>query len=112
MSDLAARDGPNSRMWSTLRSALPAANRHLAALLGSWWFACGFVALATFGLTVGGMPYGDARLLSWMLGFLVLLAGTCWAYVPRTTWRPWVVLGGGGTIMGASAWALARMAMS
>jgi hypothetical protein len=99
-------------MLSGLRGALPAASRHIAALLGSWWFACGFVALATFGLRAAGMSYDDARLLSWMLGFLLLLTGTCWAYVPRDPWRPWLVLGGGGTIMGAAAWALARLAMS
>lgn len=95
-----------------MRAALPAVSRHLAALLGSWWFACGFVALATFGLTAAGMTFDEARLLSWMLGFLLLLAGTCWAYVPRSAWRVWLVLAGGGTIMGAAAWALSRMAMS
>jgi len=95
-----------------MRSALPAVSRHVVALFGSWWFACGFVALATFGLTAGGMAYDDARLLSWMLGFLVLLAGTCWAYVPRSVWWSWLFLAGGGTIMGAAAWALSRMAMS
>jgi hypothetical protein len=111
VTDLAARSRPNSGTWSTIRSALPAASRHLAALLGSWWFAFGFVALATFGLTAGGMSYDDARLLSWMLGFLVLLTGTCWAYVPRSVWWSWLVLAGGGTIMGVAAWALSRMAM-
>lgn len=85
-------------------------SRHGAALLGSWWFACGFVALATFGLTAAGMAFQESRLLSWMLGFLVLLTATCWAYVPRSVWGPWLVLGGGGTIMNAAAWALARTA--
>jgi hypothetical protein len=96
----------------TARAALSAASRHLAALLGSWWFAYGFVALATFGLRAAGMPFDDARLLSWMLGFLLLLAGTCWAYVPRSVWTPWLVLGGGGTLMGAAAWTLSRMVLS
>ena len=112
LTDLAARGRPNSRLCSTTRSALPAASRHLAALFGSWWLACGFVALAAFGLRAGGMSFEDARLLSRMLGFLVLLAGTCWAYVPRSAWQPWLVFAGGGTIMGATAWALSRMAMS
>jgi hypothetical protein len=93
-----------------VRAALPVVSRHAAALLGSWWFACGFVALATFGLTEAGMAFQESRLLSWMLGFLVLLAGACFAYVPRSVWTPWGVLGGGGTIMGAVAWALAHTA--
>ncbi|MGA0605178.1 hypothetical protein ACO2Q0_04180 [Phenylobacterium sp. VNQ135] len=111
MTDIADLRRPGSRLWPAIRAALPAASRHLAALFGGWWFACGFVALATFGLTASGMSFDDARLLSWMLGFLVLLAAVCWAYVPRSSWRPWLVLGGGGTSMGVAAWALARTAM-
>ncbi|MGA0608422.1 hypothetical protein ACO2Q0_20705 [Phenylobacterium sp. VNQ135] len=99
-------------MQPGLRRAASAIGRHLAALLGGWWFAYGFVALATFGLRASGMAFEDARLLSWMLGFLVLLGGVCWAYAPRSAWLPWLVLGGGGTAMGAAAWALARLATS
>lgn len=112
MTVLAARDGSYSRKWPTLRAALPAASRHVAALLGSWWFACGFVALATFGFRAAGLSFDEAQLLAAMLGFLILLAGTCWAYTPRNGVTPWLVLGGGGTVMGAAAWALARLAMS
>ena len=112
MTDLAARGRPSSpQTSSTLRAALRAASRHLAALLGSWWFASGFVALATFGFRAGGMSFDEARLLAWMVGFLLLLAGACWAYVPRDPWRSWLVRGGGGTAMGAAAWMLARAAM-
>jgi hypothetical protein len=112
VTDLAARGRSSSQIWPAMRAALPAASRHVVALLGSWWFAYGFVALATFGLRASGMSFDEARLLSWMLGFLVLLTGTCWAYVPRSAWLPWLVLAGGGTVMGAAAWALSRMAMT
>lgn len=110
MTDDAAENRFNPGIWSRARTPLSVASRHAAALLGSWWFACGFVALATFGLTGAGMAFEEARLLAWMLGFLLLLGGTCWAYTPRSVWFPWLVLGGGGAAMGSAAWLLSRMA--
>jgi hypothetical protein len=90
------------------RHALLAANRFAAAIIGGYIFAYGFTAFATlsgFGL---GLPLSDAQSLAWMTGTLVYLGAIVWAFVPRSTGFAWIVLGGGGVALGATAWLLSR----
>lgn len=95
----------------SLVQPVAAANRFAAAIVGGYLFAYGFTALATlvgFGL---GLPYSEAQVLSWMLGALVYLGALLWGFVPRTAAMAWVVLAGGGTVMGAAAWALSLLSV-
>ena len=89
---------------------LAAANRFAAAILGGYLFAYGFTAFATFIGFRLGLPFSEAQVLAWMLGPLVYLAAMLWGFVPRTVMMAWAVLAGGGTAMGAAAWALSRLA--
>lgn len=94
---------------ASVHPSLPALNRFAAAIFGGYVFAYGFVALSTlfgFGL---GLGFFEAETLSWLLSFLVYLGVLLWAFVPGPTWVVWLVLGGGGSVMGAAAWMLSRV---
>lgn len=85
------------------RNSVAIANRFAAAILGGYFFAHGFVALAalaTFGM---GAPYFEAQSLAWMLGILVYLCVLLWGFVPRQTGLVWGVLAGSGLAMSVAA---------
>jgi hypothetical protein len=79
-------------------------SRLLAAIVGGWVFALGFVML---GLALGrraGLSYDDAQTLSCLLVFVVYVATVCWSFTPASGARVWGVLVGGGVLMCAAGW--------
>lgn len=92
---------------------MPASRTHIAlrvaaGVFGTYAFAWGFVTLGIALLLIAGMPYGEARTLAYLLAFLVMLVGFCWAFAAASLARVWLVLGGGGIAMSAAAWWLLR----
>lgn len=100
----ATASGP-SPTWRRRAALL---SRVLAAIVGGWLFAWGFVML---GIALGrraGLPYEDAQTLTWLLVFLVYVGTACWSFVAASAWRVWAVLAGGGAAMTAAGWWLLR----
>lgn len=85
-------------------------NRFAAALIGGYVFAYGFTALSALGAFRAGLPFFQAQTLAWMLGLVVYLGALLWGFTPRSGWRAWLVLGGGGAAMATAAWHLSRLA--
>ncbi len=99
---MAATLPPFSRAHVVLRIA--------AAVLGGWVFVWG---LTTFGIALGvaaGMDYDDARMLLYLVAFLVFLVVFCWTFAASSLKRVWLVLAGGGALMTAAAWFLIQTA--
>ena len=84
------------------------AARVAASLLGGWAFVWGFTNLGIAVLVAAGMPYAEANTLLMLLAFIVLLIAFCWAFAAASVVRVWAVLAGGGAVMTAAAWWLAR----
>ena len=80
-----------------------------AALVGGWAFVWGFATLGIALLLTAGMPYSDARTLVYQLAFIVFLVAFCWAFAARSGLRAWTGLAGGGALMTALGWWLARI---
>jgi len=78
-----------------------------AALLGTYFFGWGFIAL-TLALGAKAMPFEDAQTVAHLLVFLMLIACFCWAFVERSVTRVWAFLVGGGALMTLGAWLLTR----
>lgn len=83
-------------------------SRIAASLLGGYAFVWGFTTLSIMLAVAAGMPYGEARTLSYLLAFLVFLVVFCWAFAAASLRRVWLVLAGGGGAMTAAAWLLSR----
>lgn len=83
-------------------------SRIAASLLGSYAFVWGFGSLGTLLGVAAGMPYAEAQTLIFLLTFLVMLGGFCWAFVAASLTRVWTVLAGGGALMTSAAWLLGR----
>jgi hypothetical protein len=89
-------------------SALHVTSRVAASLVGGYLFVFGFTTLvAALGVALG-MDYHDAEGLAYLSAFLVFLSCVCWAFVARSVGRVWAVLAGGGAVMTAAAWLVAR----
>lgn len=87
-------------------SPLLVASRVAAALIGGYWFAWGFTSLViALNLATGG-EYEEGALLAYLLVFLTYVTSFLWSFAARSLTRVWLVLGGGGAIMTAIAWAL------
>ena len=82
--------------------------RVLASLVGSYAFVWGVVSIV-MALGAQLMPFADARTLSSLLAFLILLFCFCWAFVAKSVLRVWIVLLGGGGVLTAAAWLLTRV---
>jgi hypothetical protein len=89
-------------------SALHIASRVAASVLGGYAFVWGFTALGIALGLAAGLAYSQAQTLAHLLAFLVFLACFCWAIAATRLVRVWAVLAGGGVLMTALAWALAR----
>lgn len=74
-----------------------------AAVLGSYAFTWGFIALGVAGLFALGMEFHDAESLASLLGLLVLLVTFLWTFAAKQLSRVWIVLAGGGALMAGSA---------
>lgn len=84
--------------------------RVAGALLGSYAFGWGFIALGV----AGGsrlMPFGEAQTLAELLVFLVLVACLCWAFAVRSVALVWGVLAGAGALMTLAGWLLSGKAV-
>jgi len=85
-------------------TALQIALRIGAALFGSYAFVWGFVTLVAVLGTAGGMPFGEAQTLAYLLAFLVFVICFCWAFTARSVARVWLVLALGAVVMSAMGW--------
>jgi hypothetical protein len=79
-----------------------------AGLFGSYTFVWGFTTLGIALGVLGGMGYGQAQTLVYLLAFLLFLVCFCWAFAAARLVRVWTVLAGGGLVMTAVAWLLSR----
>jgi hypothetical protein len=52
--------------------------------------------------------YGEAQTTAYLLAFLLFLGAFLWAFSARRVLLVWCVLGGGGALMTALAWAMTR----
>ncbi len=95
-------------MATDASSAARVVSRVAASLLGGYACTWGFAALGIAGLTILGMPFGDAQTLINLLAFLVFLAVFCWAFVARSVVRVWSTLLGSGGVMTLAGWLLSR----
>jgi hypothetical protein len=83
-------------------------SRVAASLLGGYVFVWGFITLGVAAGVTLGMRYHDAEHLFYLLAFLVFVVCFCWAFVARRIAWVWTLLGGGGVLMTAAAWLLAK----
>jgi hypothetical protein len=107
--DASGRAKPVRAVRSTRWTLSTIASRVAAAIIGGWIFVWGCVSLGILGLLQAGMPYADARTLAYLLAFLVYLTAFCWSFAAAGSVRVWLVLVGGGAVMSALAWWLARI---
>lgn len=89
-------------------TSLPALNRCVANLLGSFAFTWGLVALGVAGLVALGVDYHEAEVALMLLAFLVFLPLFLWSFASPRQGRVMVLLFGGAALMAASAWAIQR----
>lgn len=94
------------------RLHLPVVARLAAALLGSYAFTWGFVALGVAGLAALGVDFHEAETVLLLLAFLVFLPLFLWAFAAASLARVWAVLGGGAVFMTAVAWGLQRVLLA
>ncbi len=87
-------------------------NRIAAALLGGYAFTWGFTALGLAGLVALGVEFHEAETGVFLVAFLVFLGLFLWAFATDSVRRVWVLLGGGGALMTAAAWAVQRALLS
>jgi hypothetical protein len=83
-------------------------SRIAAAILGGYAFVWGFTTLLIALALAASLPFGDAQTTAYLLAFLVFLGAFLWAFAARRVALVWGVLGGGGVVMTAIAWALTR----
>ena len=75
------------------------AARIVAAVLGGYAFAWGFIATCASLMSAGGMGFHDAEFLGSLLGVLAFLIAFLWTFAARRLGLVWVVLLGGGALL-------------
>lgn len=80
----------------------------VTALVGSFAFTWGFVALGVAGLVALGGDFEQAEMAMMLLAFLVFLPMFLWAFASPRRGRVMALLLGGAGGMAAAAWALQR----
>jgi hypothetical protein len=85
------------------------ASRILAAVVGGWCCAWGFVMLCLALGRRAGLAYADAQTLAWLLVFPLWVAAICWSFAAASGARVWLALAGGGALMAAAGWWLLRL---
>jgi hypothetical protein len=88
---------------TTSLTRLQLSSRIAAAILGSYAFCWGFIAISMALLFAAGMSFHDAEHLCSILAMLIYLGLFCWAFAARSLPRVWVVLAGGGALMAGAA---------
>ncbi|MCW5581712.1 MAG: iron uptake protein [Luteimonas sp.] len=76
--------------------------RIIAATLGGYAFAWGFIAAGASLMFAAGMGFHDAEFLASLLGMLAFLVAFLWAIAERRLWLVWTVLLGGGMVLAAT----------
>jgi len=110
--DAAPPNGLGLRPSIGNRMRLSLIYRLAAALLGSYAFTWGFVALGVAGLAALGVDFHEAETALLLLAFLVFLPLFLWAFAAASLARVWAVLGGGAVFMTAVAWGLQRVLLA
>jgi len=110
--DATVLDGSGLRPSMGNRMPLSIIHRLAAALLGSYAFTWGFVALGVAGLAALGVDFHEAETVLLLLAFLVFLPLFLWAFAAASLARVWAVLGGGAVFMTAVAWGLQRVLLA
>lgn len=82
------------------------------ALVGSFAFTWGFVALGVAGQVALGGDFHEAEMAMLLLAFLVFLPLFLWAFASPRQGRVRALLFGGAAWMTAAAWALQRAVLS
>ena len=95
-------------MRMALGSSWQIGSRVLAAVLGSYLFTWGFIALGSACLLRAGVEFHEATYLTSMLGFLVFLAAFCFAFIAARLRNVWGLLAIGGGAMTLAGWWLSR----
>ena len=90
------------------RRAYAIVHRIVVSLLGSYAFTWGFTAFGMAALVAVGVDFHEAETALLLLAFFVFLPLFLWAFASNNLLRVWVVLGGGATLMTATAWVLQR----
>lgn len=81
-------------------------SRIAAAVLGGYSFIWGFTTLTIAVALAARLSYGEAQTTAYLLAFLLFLGAFLWAFSAKRVAFVWAVLGGGGALMTAIAWAL------
>ena len=89
-------------------SAGEVVSRIAAGVLGGYAFIWGFTTLTIALALTARLSYGVAQTTAYLLAFLLFLGAFLWAFSARRVALVWAVLGGGGVLMTAAAWALTR----
>jgi hypothetical protein len=83
-------------------------SRIAAGVFGGYAFVWGFTTLTIALALSAELSYLEAQTTAYLLAFLLFLGAFLWAFAARRVARVWAVLGGGGVLMTALAWALTR----
>jgi hypothetical protein len=110
--DAALPDGPGLRPFIGNRMHLSHPLRLAAALLASFAFTWGLVALGVASLFALGVDYHEAEVTLMLLAFLVLLPLFLWAFAAPRQGRVMALLFGGAALMTSAAWALQRAVLA
>lgn len=88
------------------------AHRLVSALVGSFAFTWGFVAVGVAGLSSLSVDYHEAEVTMMLLAFLVFLPLFLWSFASPRQGRVMAFLFGGAAVMTGSAWAIQRVLLS
>lgn len=84
----------------------------VSAIVGSYAFTWGFVALGVAGLTALVVDYHEAELTLMLLAFLVFLPLFLWSFASPRQGRVMALLFGGAAFMVSAAWAIQRAVLT
>lgn len=79
------------------------------ALLGSYAFTWGCIALGVASLFALGMEFHDAESLASILGLLLFLVAFLWTFAAKRLLHLWLLFVGGGALMSVGAWLIQSM---
>lgn len=83
-------------------------SRIAAGVFGGYAFIWGFTTLTIALALAARLSYGEAQTTAYLLAFLLFLGAFLWAFTAKRLALVWAVLGGGGALMTAIAWAMTR----
>jgi hypothetical protein len=83
-------------------------SRIAAGVFGGYAFIWGFTTLTIALALAARLSYGEAQTTAYLLAFLLFLGAFLWAFTAKRLALVWGVLGGGGVLMTATAWAMTR----